>query len=261
MTQLIEKLVEIYKLRYLIHTLVAKDLKVKYKGSVLGFLWSLLNPLLMLIVYTVAFKYIIRIRIENFAIFFLCGFLPWNFLSSSLSMGAGSISENPDLIKKIFFPREILPISTVFFNLIQFLLTFIILVPALFIFKIELGAALAFLPFLIIIQMIFVLGCTFILSALSVFYRDIRHFLEIFLQVWFWLCPIIYPITMIPERFRFYYMFNPFAIFIKCYRTILLENGIPSLEAFAILITISLIFLFLGHSIFESNSKRFAETV
>ena len=256
-----KKMIDIYKLRYLIYTLVVKDLKVKYKGSVLGFLWSLLNPLLMLMVYTVAFKYIIRIRIDNFAIFFLCGFLPWTFLSSSLSMGIGSIIDNSNLIKKVFFPREILPLSTVFFNLIQFLLTFIILVPALFIFKIEVGAALSFLPFVIILQMIFVLGCTFILSALSVFYRDIKHFLEIFLQVWFWLCPIIYPITMIPERFRFYYKLNPFAIFIESYRAILLENRIPSVTVFAILITVSLFFLSLGYYVFESNNKRFAEEV
>lgn len=258
---MIEKILEIYKLRYLIYTLVAKDLKVKYKGSVLGFLWSLLNPLLMLIVYTVAFQYIIRIRVENFAIFFLCGFLPWTFLSSSLSMAVGSIIDNSNLVKKVFFPREILPLSTVFVNLIQFLLSFIILVPALFIFKIKLGFALSFLPFVIILQMMFVLGCTLILSALSVFYRDIKHFLEIFLQVWFWLCPIIYPITMIPERFRFYYMLNPFAIFVESYRAILLENRMPSLIIFATLITISLIFLFLGYYVFESNNKRFAEEV
>ena len=256
-----EKIVEIYRLRYLIYTLVAKDLKVKYKGSVLGLFWSLLNPLLMLIVYTVAFKYIIRIRVENFAVFFLCGFLPWTFLSSSLSMGVGSIIDNSNLVKKVFFPREILPLSTVFFNLIQFLLTFIILVPALFIFKIKLGVSLSFLPFVIILQIMFILGCTFILSALSVFYRDIKHFLEIFLQVWFWLSPIIYPITMIPERFRFYYMFNPFAIFVEGYRAIFLENKIPSLIAFATLIAISCIFLFLGYCVFEANSKRFAEEV
>lgn len=258
---MIERIIEIYRLKYLIYTLVAKDLKVKYKGSVLGLLWSLLNPLLMLIVYTVAFKYIIRIRVENFAVFFLCGFLPWTFLSSSLTMGAGSVIDNSNLVKKVFFPREILPLATVFFNLIQFLLTFIILVPALFIFKIELGAALLFLPLVIILQMMFVLGCTFVLSALSVFYRDIRHFLEVFLQVWFWLCPIIYPITMIPERFRFYYMLNPFAIFIESYRNILLENSIPSLMIFASLTSISLIFLFLGYSIFQYNNKRFAEEV
>ena len=109
--------------------------------------------------------------------------------------------------------------------------------------------------------MMFILGCTFILSALSVFYRDIKHFLEIFLQVWFWFCPIIYPITMIPERFRFYYMFNPFAIFVENYRAILLENRIPSLIAFATLIAISSIFVFLGYYVFEANSKRFAEEV
>jgi ABC-type polysaccharide/polyol phosphate export permease len=257
----IEKIAEIYRLRFLVYTLVAKDLKVKYKGSLLGLFWSLLNPLLMLIVYTVAFQYIIRIRVENFAIFFLCGFLPWTFLSSSLSMGVGCIVDNSNLVKKVFLPREILPLSTVFFNLIQFLLTFIILVPALLFFKIKLGISLAFLPFVIVLQMMFVLGCTLILSSLGVFYRDIRHFLDIFLQVWFWLCPIIYPITMIPERFRFYYMFNPFAMFVESYRAILFENRPPSLEAFVALIVVSAFFLFLGYLIFESNHKRFAEEV
>ena len=174
---------EIFKFKNLTYNLVSRDLKVKYKGSILGFFWSLLNPLAMLIVYTVAFKYIIRIRVENFPLFFLCGFLPWTFLSLSLSMAVSSIKDNANLVKKVYFPREILPLSIVLSNLVQFLLTFIILIPALLLFKIKLGLPLLYLPLIIIFHLAFTLGLSLFLSALNVFFSDIRHLLEIFLQI------------------------------------------------------------------------------
>ena len=255
------KIAELYQYKYLIYCLVIKDLKVKYKGSFLGFFWSLLNTLLMLIMYTIAFKYVMKIKVENFPIFLLSGFLPWVFLSSSLSMSVSSIIDNSNLVKKVFFPRVILPLSTVLVNLVQFLLSFIILLPALLFFKIKLGPALILLPLIIFLQLLFVLGFSFILSAMCVFYRDIKHLLEIFLQIWFWGCPIIYPVTMIPEKLRFYYFFNPFTNFVEGYRSILLNDKIPPLTNFMALIIIGFGFILVGYYIFGSYHKKFAEEV
>lgn len=258
---MISKLKEIYRFKYLIYNLVSRDLKVKYKGSILGFFWSLLNPLVMLIVYTLAFKYIIRIRVENFPIFFLCAFLPWSFLSSSLSMSVGSIKDNANLVKKVYFSREVLPLSIVLSNLVQFLLTFIILIPALLFFKIKLGIPLAALPLIILFQTAFTIGLAYIVSSLNVFFSDVKHLLEIFLQVWFWLTPIIYPANLVPERYQFLYRLNPGVLFVESYRDSLLYNKMPSISSFIALFIIGFVVLTIGHLVFTRYNKRFAEEI
>jgi len=258
---MINKLKEIFKFKNLVYNLVSRDLKVKYKGSILGFLWSLLNPLIMLIVYTIAFKYIIKIRVENFPLFFLCGFLPWIFFNLSLSMSVSSIKDNASLVKKVYFPREILPLSIVLSNLVQFLLTFIILIPALAIFKVKLGFPLLLLPLIIVFQLSFTLGLSYILSALNVFYSDVRHLLEIFLQIWFWLTPIIYPVSFVPERFQTLYRLNPMVVFVESYRNSLLYNKWPSHYELLSLFFISAVFLIIGHFVFNGYNRRFAEEI
>jgi len=258
---ILTRLKEIYAFKNLVYNLVSRDLKVKYKGSILGFFWSLLNPLVMLIVYTVAFKYIIKIRVENFPLFFLCAFLPWTFLNLSLSMSVSSIKDNANLVKKVYFPREILPLSVVLSNLVQFLLTFIILIPALLLFKIKLGFPLFFLPIIILIQLAFILGLSYILASLNVFFSDIRHLLEIFLQIWFWLTPIIYPVDFVPDRFQTLYRLNPMVLFVESYRNSLLYNAGLSGMNLATLFCVALVFLVLGHVIFNSYNKKFAEEI
>lgn len=256
-----DKIKEIFKFKNLVYNLVSRDLKVKYKGSILGFFWSLLNPLIMLVVYTVAFKYIIRIRVENFPLFFLCGFLPWTFLSLSLSMAVSSIKDNANLVKKVYFPREILPLSIVLSNLVQFLLTFVILIPALLLFKIKLGFPLLFLPLIILFQLAFTLGLAFILAALNVFFSDVRHLLEIFLQIWFWLTPIIYPVSFVPERFQSLYRLNPAVLFVESYRNALLYNEGLSLLNLLSLFFLGIVSLLLGQLIFSSYNRKFAEEI
>lgn len=258
---MMNKLKEIYKFKNLVYNLVTRDLKVKYKGSILGFFWSLLNPLIMLIVYTVAFKYIIRIRVENFPLFFLCGFLPWTFLSLSLSMAVNSIKDNANLVKKVYFPREILPLSIVLSNLVQFLLTFVILIPALLLFKVKLGLPLLFIPLIIVFQIAFTSGLAFVFSALNVFFSDVKHLLEIFLQIWFWLTPIIYPVNFVPERFQSLYRLNPAVLFVESYRNSLLYNKGLSFSVLIFLFFIGLVFLILGYLVFSGYNKKFAEEI
>jgi len=258
---MIDKLEELYRFRFLAFSLVLRELKVKYKGSVLGFFWSLLNPLVMLVVYTVAFKYIIRVRVENFPVFFLCAFLPWSYLQSSLSMSVGAIKDNGSLVKKVYFPREVLPLSQVFSNLVQFLLTFLILIPALLLFKIDLGLPLLWLPVIILLQTGFILGLSFFFSAFNVFFSDVKHLLEIFLQIWFWLTPIIYPISFVPERFQSLYRLNPAVLIVEGYRDILLRNKGLSLIQCLWLLAVAVLFFVLGHLFFNHHNKRFAEEI
>jgi ABC-2 type transport system permease protein len=258
---MLKKIKGIWEFKYLIYNLVLRDLKVKYKGSTLGFLWSLLNPLLMLLVYTVAFKYVIKLKVPNFPVFLFSALMPWTFLSSALSMGAVSITDNSNLVKKVYFPREVLPLSVVLVNLFHFLLTFIVLIPALLFFNIQPGLSFFFLVFIIFFQFLFVLGLTFIFAALNVYYRDIKHFLEVLLQLWFWVTPIIWSISLIPEKYRSFAWMNPFTPFVAAYRDVILRNRIPGFPTIIALIALGVLVLLLGTVIFRRKQRRFAEEI
>jgi ABC-type polysaccharide/polyol phosphate export permease len=255
----------IWEFKYLIYNLVARDLKVKYKGSTLGFLWSLLNPLLMLAVYTIAFKYVIGIREPDFTPKLFCALLPWLFLNSALSMGVTSITENSNLVKKVYFPREVLPLSIVLVNLFHFVLTFLVLIPALLVvFNVKPGFSLFFLVVIIFFQTLFVLGLTLIVSALNVYYRDVKHFLEVLLMLWFWLTPIIWTIDMIVKKFpnfTFLAYFNPFTPFVEAYRDIILGNDIPLPLHLSMVVVIGVMVFLFGGLVFHKKQRRFAEEI
>jgi ABC-type polysaccharide/polyol phosphate export permease len=258
---MIKKIKGIWEFKYLIYNLVLRDLKVKYKGSTLGFLWSLLNPLLMLAVYTVAFKYVMKFKVENFPVFLFSALMPWTFLNSALSMGSVSITENSSLVKKVYFPREVLPLSVVLVNLFHFILTFAVLIPALVFFHIYPGFPFFFLLVLIFFQTLFVLGLTLIFSALNVYYRDIKHFLEVLLQLWFWITPIIWSIELVPEKFRALAYLNPFTPFVIAYRDVILDNRLPSLPVTAAVIALGAVVFVMGTAVFQRKQRRFAEEI
>lgn len=258
---MVKRIKGIWEFKYLIYNMVARDLKVKYKGSTLGFLWSLLNPLLMIVVYTVAFKYVIKLKVENFTIFLFSALLPWTFLSSALSMGVTSITENANLVKKVYFPREVLPLSIVLVNLFHFFLTFVVLIPAMLFFNINPGFSFFFLIAVVFFQSLFVLGLTFIVAALNVYYRDVKHFLEVMLQLWFWATPIIWPMVLVPVKYRDYLYLNPFTPFVKCYRDIIMLDKIPSPLMFLAIACIGVFFFILGAWIFRLKQRRFAEEI
>jgi ABC-2 type transport system permease protein len=258
---MIKKIKGIWEFKYLIYNLVLRDLKVKYKGSTLGFLWSLLNPLLMLVVYTVAFKFVIKLKVPNFPVFLFSALMPWSFLSSALSMGAISITDNSNLVKKVYFPREVLPLSVVLVNLFHFLLTFVVLIPALLFFDIYPGFPFLFLVVIIFFQTLFVLGLTLIFAALNVYYRDIKHFLEVLMQLWFWVTPIIWPLTLISEKFRPWVYLNPFTPFVTAYRDVILRNNMPGILNIAAVITLGILVFLLGTVVFQKKQRRFAEEI
>lgn len=252
---------EIWKYKYSIYYLVARDLKVRYQGSALGFLWTLLKPFLLIVVYSIAFKYVIKIRVDNFSAFLFCGLLPWTFLSTSLASGVESISGNAALIKTASFPLEILPLITLFVNLFHFILSFAVFFPFLLFFRIHPGFALLFLPFVILTQTFFIAGLIFIASALNVYYRDVSHIVEVILLLWFWVTPIIYPVSLIPEEMRTFFFMNPFTVFIQSYRVILMNNQLPSITAISAMLFIGVVSLVVGRTVFHIKRRRFAEEV
>jgi len=176
------RIVELIEYREL---MVVRDLKVRYKNSVLGILWSLLNPLLMMTVFTVVFTVMMPSNIPDFPVFVLCGLLPWNFFSASMTAATGSIVENAPLVKKVYFPREVLPLSVVLSNLVNFLIALIVLFAMIMVFRVRLTAWVLLLPLIILIQVMFTAGMAFFLSTLNVFYRDTKIIVEVLMMAWF----------------------------------------------------------------------------
>ncbi len=248
--------------RELVRNLVLKDLKLKYRDSVLGFLWSLVNPLLLILVYSFVFGHILRGGPSNYAYFLMVGILPWSFFAQSLMMSTGSILDNGNLIRKVALPMEVFPVATVFFSLAQYLLALIVFFPmALLFFKVPFAWSwLNFVPVLAL-HVLFTLGLCFIVSTATVFYRDVRHFTEILLTLLFWLTPIIYDIQSISASLKTVLYMNPLSYFILAYQDALYHNTFPPPDRFIAIISLTLLSLGLGVSLFVSCKVRFPEEV
>jgi lipopolysaccharide transport system permease protein len=252
---------ELFAYRALIHTLVMRDLKARYRGSMLGLLWTLLNPLLHMGIYVLVFSVYLRVQMDLYVVFLLCGLLPWIWFSSSLLMGASAIIEGGSLLKKVFFPPQILPTATVTANFMNFLLGIPILCVFLLLYDVKPGWTLCLLPLIMICQFAFTLGLTLLISAASVHYRDIPHILGHLLTFWFFLSPIVYKNTQVPEQFRALLSLNPLTLFVVAYQNILLYNTAPTWAAFAAMFCVSVFALLSGILIFTHFRWSFAEEV
>ncbi len=277
-TTLFDRVAEVIHRRELLGVLVSRDLKLRYKNSVLGFLWSLINPLLLMIVFTIVFTIMIPdLHVPNFPVFVLCGVLPWNFFSTAIISSIPSISGNGHLIKKVYFPLEVLPLSTLLAHLVNFLLAFIVLIGMIVAFGIPLTVNLLWLPLVILTQLLFTGGVALVLSTTNVFYRDTGVIMEVLMQAWFFLTPVFYPLELLPEMTvvrgielpvqRMVYILNPMASIIASYRAILYGSTLgspphaPALDFFArTLVTAALAFI-VGLWIFNRYRERFAEEV
>jgi len=229
MTTLTAIVVSLYAYRELLKNLVFKDLKLKYRGSVFGFLWSLINPLLMIVVYAVAFTFILRIGGTGFVFRLMLGQLAWTFFASSATMATGAIIENSGLLKSVLFPRAILPIGTVLFNLAQFLLTVSVFLPVMMIwYQVPLSWAMLLFPVFLALQVVFTIGIAFILSTATAFFRDVRHLLEVALAVLFWTTPILYELRGVSERIQLLILLSPASPFVVAYQQLFFYREWPS---------------------------------
>lgn len=251
---------EIWDYREMIISLVKRDLKSKYKGSVLGFFWMILNPLLQLCVYTIVFSAIMRMDIDKYYLFMFVAFIPWLFFSTCLSGGTGAVFNQQDMVKKIYFPREVLPISFAISQFVNMLLSFVVVFAAVFIsgIKISLQAFLC-LPVIMIIEFILCLGITYITSALDVYFRDMGYMMNIVAMALVYLTPVFYSETMVPEKFRSLFYLNPMTSITIAYRDILYYGRMPQLSDLRLATLIGIVVLILGHAIFWKLQKHFIE--
>jgi lipopolysaccharide transport system permease protein len=257
-----ERILELVQYRELVRNLVIRDIKLRYRNSVLGFVWCLGNPLLMMAVFTVVFTILMPTDIPKYPVFILCALLPWNYFNTSIMGAIDSIVGNAHLIKKVYFPREVLPLSIVLANLVNFLLALIVLFAMLFAFRVRLTPWALYLPLIILIQTIFTLGLALIFATLNVFYRDTKIIMEVGMLAWFFLTPVIYQIEdLFPQYARLMYWVNPMASFISWYR-IVLYHGISMEPGFIFRTFVtSVIALVIGYLVFTRYSPVFGEEV
>ena len=250
---------ELYNYREFLKTSIQKEFRGKYKKSFLGVLWSFLNPLFQLLIYAIVFPFILKNNVDNYIVFLIVALMPWNFFNNTIIQSAACIVANAGIVKKVYFPREILPISTVTSNLINFLITQAIVLVALFISGIGIGKSILIFPIIVLIQYILQLGFAFIFSAITVYIRDVEYIVNIFMMLMFYLCPIVYDSSMIPEQFLQFFKINPMFHVISLYRMVLYNQQIPSFMYIFKLLISCLILLFVGYKIFVKLQKRFAE--
>lgn len=247
--------------RDLIRELVMRDIRIRYKRSALGFAWTLANPLLYLVVFYFVFKLALDIKIPRFGAFAFTGILAWGWFQSSLSQSAGAIVGNRELVRSPGFSPAVLPIVIVSSNLVQFLVALVVLLLYQLVIGTGIGLQVWPLPFLIALQFILTLSLAYVIAALNVVFRDVGHLVAVLLQLMFFMTPIFYDASMIPERFQAFYRLNPMVHFVESYRSILLNDTALNWWPIAIIICFSILLLFVGRALFVRLSYRFAEEI
>lgn len=252
----------LYDYRQLLKSNVQKEIRGKYKGSFLGVLWSFINPLLQVLVYAIVFPFIMKNTQENYVVFLIIGILPWTWFITAINQGTSCILANAGIIKKVYFPREILPISVVTSGMINFLISCIVIFLFLIFSGIGISWYVVFLPIIVIIQFIFTLGILFMTSAIDVYIRDAEYIIAFIVNMLFYATPILYS----PDIFQntpisWLFKLNPLAGIINSYRDILFYKTMPNLESLLFIFVISIILLLLGIAIFRKLEKGFAEEV
>ena len=249
----------LYEYRELLKSSIKKDVGGKYKNSVLGVLWSFLYPLLQIAVYAIVFPLIMRSNMENYTVFVCCGLIPWNFFSTAISRSSFTMRENGNILKKVYFPREILPISVVTSEAVNFVISTIIILA----FVLGTGMGLTwyviFYPVILLIQYILLIGISLFVSSITVYFRDLQHFIGIALQLLFYATPIVYATNIIPESYQWILRLNPMTFIIDGYRSIFYYQQQPDFISLGITLLVSLILCVVGYLLFSKLQKRFAE--
>jgi len=253
---------ELWRFRALVEALIKRHVATRYRGSLFGFLWSLLNPLCLMAVYTLVFHYYMRFNGgERYHLLVFAGLLPWLWTSSALAEGTSAIVSSGHLITKSMFPAHVLPFVAVSSSLVHFLLA----LPILALFMVAAGvyptATWSLVPAVVVVHGLLLFGCCLALSAINVFFRDVQHLVGNLLTFLFFLCPIVYPASSVPARFRFLIDVNPFALLTEIYQGLLVEGQLPSPTSFTYLCAIAALACLLGADIHERCRERFAEAL
>jgi len=254
---MLKRLTEIYDYRELLKNLVVTELKLRYRRSTLGMLWTMLNPLGMMLILTVVFSTVMRFNTKDYAILLLSGLLPWIYLSQCIGNSLMSIVSKGGLLRKVYIPKVVIPLSVVLAGLINFLLSFVPLIAIMIVLGHPMRPALLFVPVAIVILVLFAAGLSLIFSCLNVFFRDFTHMTDVMLQAWFYLSPILYKIDMLPEKYRALFAWNPLYFIIDCFRAPIFDGELPSLRHIACAAASSVVVAVVGMVVFMRYDNYF----
>lgn len=257
----------LYRQRVLIGSFVKRDLLARYKGSVIGLFWSIIHPVVMLVLYTFVFSTILKVRVgagegtEHFALYLFCGLLPWNAFAEGLNRSTGVIAEHANLIKRVIFPSEILPVYPVIAGIVNELIGFGILMGVLLATGYPLTPALLLLPVILCFQCILTVGLAWIIAGTTVFVRDLGQVLGMALTLWIFLTPIFYPPSLVPQALQPLLVLNPIYLIVEAYRTVLLKGQVPDLSHLALLGVIGMCVGWMGLRAFTRMQPAFADVL
>ena len=258
---MIKSMMEVYAYRSMLWSMILSDLRTRYKGSVLGFLWTFMNPLLMLLVYMLVFSTVMRIRIPNYAVYLFIGLLAWNVFANSLQSASSVIVRQASMVKKIYFPRAILPLAVVGGSVMNYLFSLAILIPLLLMFGYYPSLSWLLLVVILFIETLFTAGVALLVSSVNVYFRDVEHVLSIFMMMWFYITPVVYPITMVPHRMGQLFKLNPMTALIYSFQSIFYYEQPIHWKLFVYAIVVSCLVFVIGWQVFQRLSRRFAEEV
>ena len=256
-------LTDLWDYRELFWTFVERDIKVRYKQTALGVIWVVLQPLLMTAVFTLVFGRLAGMLSENlpYAVFALAGLVPWNFFNSALTRGGVSLVSNAQLMSKVYFPRLILPVASVMGGLLDMMVVFTCLIGLMFFYNLAPTVALVWLPFFLFVAIVTALGISFWLSALNVRYRDVNYLIPFIAQFWMFATPVVYPASLIPERYRMLYGFNPMVGVVEGFRWALFGTGQPPKPMLAVSVGVAVVLFVSGVLVFRKMERTFADVV
>lgn len=254
---------ELIGYRELLWSLALRDIKVRYKQSVLGASWAILQPVMMTAIFTVVFSYFTRIDTQGipYPIFAYAAMLPWTFFANSLSFGVPSIVSNTNLVTKIYFPRETFPLAAILACFVDFVVASAVFVGLMVYYHYGLNVHMLWLPLVLLIQIMLAIAITFLLSAINVFFRDIRFVIPLLVQVWMFASPVVYPVSAVPERFRSLYMLNPMAGVLDSFRTVLLKGEPPHLPYLLPAALVAVTLLCVSYTCFKKLEMSFADVI
>jgi ABC-type polysaccharide/polyol phosphate export permease len=252
-----KKLLELYAYRELLKNLVVTELKLRYRRSVLGFLWTLLNPLLMMTVLTLVFSTVMRFNVRDYWVLLFSALLPWLFFSQSVGNSLMSIVGKGALLKKVYIPKALIPLSTVIAGLINLLLSFVPLLVLMVALGRDLHAAMWFLPVSIVLLSLFAAGVALLFSCLNVFFRDFTHMTEVLLSAWFYMSPVIYTVEMVPAEYRAAFSWNPLLYLFDLFRAPIYEGTLPAGETIGLAAGVAVAMALAGFVVFTRFERHF----
>lgn len=258
---MLERVSEIIKFKEMIKSWTKKELKTRYKGSFLGFLWTFVNPLLQLLVYSIIFPFVMKFNQENYAMFLFVALIPWNFFTSSVQSSCGLIVFNSNMVTKVYFPREVLPISFTLSGVFNMIFSYAIVFPMLAIFKVPFTWNLLWLPVLMFCQSIMCLGLSLLVSSVNVYFRDIEYMIGIVMMAMYFLTPIMYDISNLPEKLQKIMLINPMTGYIVMYRDVTFNGVGADVRLLLFSLVYSIVIFIIGAFTFEKLQRRFTEVL